>query len=161
MRLTRFEIVGIVRILEKIVQIGSKSITFKYLSKKIRETLKSESEAIKEVKPVKLLEYQSKIAEVYKECADKNDNNEFKFIAGASENPTIYDLEIKDKNTLGNKIAEINANTNMQEIQEEDIEINKFMQEEIEIELPKLKLKDIPDDLSDIDIEILFKIIEE
>ena len=57
MKLSRFEIVGIVRILEKIVQIGSKSITFKYLSKKIRETLKSESEAIKEVKPVKLYYY--------------------------------------------------------------------------------------------------------
>lgn len=161
MKLTRYEVVGIVRVLEKIVELGkSKSLIFKYLSKKIRETLKSESEAIKEVKPVKLMDYEAKIAEAYKEYAVK-EGNEFKFVAGASANPTIYDLEIKDRVALGNKIAEINSSTNMVEIQEEDKEIDRFMREEIDYDLPKLKLKDMPDDLSDADVEVLFKILEE
>ena len=90
----------------------------------------------------------------------------FNFVAGASpEKATIADLVIRDRNGLGEAIAKLNRETNMAELMEEDKKYAEFLQEEIEIELPKIKVeKDSMkffDELDDSVVDLLFPLIEE
>ncbi len=161
MKLSRLKIVNIYKVLEGLVKDGSvKPFVFKYVSKKIRELLKLEVDAVAEVEPKLRSEYQGKVNQILVENAEKDETGNPKTVNNSN---LIKDLIIpaENKAKIAVAIEALNSSFNHEEAIKEEAEFEKFMLEEIEVDLPKFTTKDLWDGISDEAIEVLFDLIVE
>lgn len=161
MKLSRLKIVKIYKALEALVKDGSiKPLAFKYISKKIREMLKAEVEAVTEVEPKKRAEYNNRVNQILIDNAERHEDGTPKTINNTN---LIRDLIIPDENRqkIASAVSAINGEVNFEEMIKEEQEFDKFMKDEIEIDVPKISKKDLWESIDEEALEVLFDIIEE
>lgn len=141
---------------------GLKGVKFAYAVEKNKNLLKQEVESVQEaIKPLEnFQEYDAKRMKLAEQYAEKDEKGKAKTrkLDNGVEEYVITDLD------AFNKDFEALKEENKSVLEERDAQIdegNRLLDEEITIELYKIKLADVPEDITGEQMETVYQIIEE
>jgi len=166
MRITREKVFGLNMLFQR-QKFVEASVPFHYAVAKNKKILEPEIKALEEAREPSegYLEYEKKRIALCQIHTEKDENGNPKLTKDPNNGQEVFDLTDEAKEKLDEEMKEVREEfkEDIEEHEKKQKEFGEFIKEEVELNLIKLKLKQMPEKMSGNDVDLLeeLELIEE